>query len=382
MTNLLDNLSFRDWWLLLTSVTIGVFVFQSLVFLFGLFRLPKQVQLSQGALPFVSVVIAARNEEQNIGRTLQSLSKLDYPKTHYEIIVVDGASVDRTAEIVKEHALLNPVIRLIPVDLTRPLKGKANAIDQAIDVARGEIIMMTDADCEVEPTWISTAVKHFTEPIGLVCGVTLPKGYNFFSKIQAIDWAYILGTSSALASLGVPIGGIGNNFNFRKQTYQEIGGYRNIKFSVTEDFMLFQTIARSRWKIAFPALKEMHNVTEPMPTIEELYIQKKRWTLGALDASFGQSLYATLMFMVHALTLISVFILPASVWAPMMGIKILADAIIITPVMMRFEKLKYFIAYPAFQIYFYFYVLLVPFILLFSREVVWKGITYQVSTKT
>jgi cellulose synthase/poly-beta-1,6-N-acetylglucosamine synthase-like glycosyltransferase len=365
----------NDFFLWATFAVCAAYAVQQLVILIGLFRLPPTRRWE--TLPFVTVVVAARNEERNIARTLDSLVQLDYPKDKLEIIISDGASTDKTCAIVKTYCKSYPFVKLHHADQNQPIHGKANAIHQAVLRASGEFIMMTDADCTVQPTWIRETLKYFTEDVGLVCGITIPKPINLFAAMQLLDWCYILGISSGRAALGFPIGGIGNNFNFRKAAYHEIGGYAKIKFSVTEDFALFQAMLKSRWKIVFPILYETHNQTEPMLTLDELYEQKRRWSLGGLDASMVHAFLAGFMFVAHLLPLASFLVLPLTTSLAALGVKLLADALIILPVVVRLRQTRSLLTFVLFEIYYFLFVFAVPMILTLSREVKWKGVSYN-----
>jgi len=355
-----------------------------MLFCWGLMRLPKRYVLPS-EFPFVSVIVAARNEAQNIARALDSLIELDYPHDRFEIIVSDGASTDETPEIVRSYAQRFPFVHLHRAEQNRKIRGKANAVHQAIERSRGKFIFLTDADCVVQKTWIKETLQFFTDDVGLVCGMTIPKELDrtkqrdWFSAIQALDWCYILGISSGRASIGFPIGGIGNNFTFRKQTYQEIGGYENLKFSITEDFTLFQAILKSRWKIVFPLLYETCNFTKPMQTAADLYAQKKRWTLGGLDASAVHGVLALLMFAVHLCTIMAFFFLPTKSALATLGVKFIADLLIVLPVLIKLRELWLIRYFLLFELYYFAFVFIVPAIIAFSREVQWKGISYNLS---
>ncbi len=370
--------------LAITTALLAFYLIQSALFCWGLTRLAKRRPLPD-TLPFVSVIVAARNEQENIARTLDSLVEIDYPPDRFEIIISDGASTDKTPEIVEDYAQRFPFVRLHRADQHRKIRGKANAVHQAVERSKGEFIFLTDADCIVQKTWVKETLKFFTDDVGLVCGITIPKELdktkrdNWFSAMQSLDWCYILGVSSGRASIGFPIGGIGNNFTFRKQTYHEIGGYENIKFSITEDFALFQAILKSRWKIVFPALYETHNFTEPMQTLADLYAQKKRWTLGGLDASAVHSFFALLMFLVHLFSILAFFLMPIEQAIAVLGIKFASDLMIILPVLIKLREIWLVRYFMLFEMYYYAFVFLVPFIILFSRTVQWKGVSYDLS---
>ncbi|MCL4519229.1 MAG: glycosyltransferase [Thaumarchaeota archaeon] len=199
----------------------------------------------------VSVVVAAKDEEKNLPGCLQSLLDLEYPKELLEIIVVNDQSVDSTPEIIDSVAREgNLFVRRVDASEGGSTRGKANALAQGIDMATGEFIFLTDADCFVPPTWILETLKYFDRDTGIVGGVTLISNTaRLIYGIQALDWDFLLTVGAGAASIGKPVACLGNNLAFRKKAYDEVGGYRKIRFSVTEDFALFKAVADSRkWK--------------------------------------------------------------------------------------------------------------------------------------
>jgi cellulose synthase/poly-beta-1,6-N-acetylglucosamine synthase-like glycosyltransferase len=205
---------------------LGIFtlyVLETLVLIAALYK--KIPTRTFSVLPKISVVVAARNEEKHIDACLRSLTMLDYPSDKLEVIIADDRSQDRTPEIIQRYAAQYPFVKYLLVHESH-IKGKGNAIHQAATLATGEFILMTDADCTVKPTWAKDTLKYFTDETGLVCGITLPRTSRAFERIQALNWCYLLSTGSAVAAIGLPIGGIGNNFSFRRSTYFEVGAMK------------------------------------------------------------------------------------------------------------------------------------------------------------
>ena len=91
----------------------------------------------------ISVVVAARNEEENIGNLLEALEKQTFPASQFEIIVVDDFSTDQTVENVKKF----PRVHLIQPNVSASVSSKKRAIEAGINKATGELIVITDADC-------------------------------------------------------------------------------------------------------------------------------------------------------------------------------------------------------------------------------------------
>jgi glycosyltransferase involved in cell wall biosynthesis len=117
--------------------------------------------------PFASIVIAARDEEQRIRSCLLSLLAQDYPSERFEVIVVDDGSRDDTAHIVEKLCVQDARLRLLR---RSPGGSKKAALAQAIEQARGEIILTTDADCQVGAQWLRGMLAHFDANVGVVIG--------------------------------------------------------------------------------------------------------------------------------------------------------------------------------------------------------------------
>ena len=348
-----------------------------MLFIFGLTK--ERFEKTEFFEPKISIVTAARNEENNIGACLDSLTRLDYPIGKLEIIVVDDHSTDGTPGIVRRFANTFPQVRAIegkkPTD---QLRGKANAITQGIDVSSGEIILMTDADCTVPPTWARATVQQYSENTGVVAGLTLLRPEGWFAGMQSLDWAYILAVASASMGLKNPLSCIGNNFSFRKKAYDDVGGYRGIPFSVTEDFALFKAITGSgRWGYRYPLEKESLVFSKACTTIPELYRQKRRWGVGGKDMPVSGLSIMVIAFCMHALILAGFFLQQSiPVFLLGVGLKLACDYAILRVPLQRTGQLSQLKYFWLFEIYYTVYVIVLPFAVFLGGKVVWKGRTY------
>ena len=267
-------------------------------------------------LPGVSVIVAARNEEKNILRCLESLDKLIYPEGKLEIILVDDQSTDNTGRIIDEFISDKKIFRkIISKKETEKLKGKTNALANGLEVANNEIIMTTDADCEVKPTWVKRTASYYFNNVGMVNGVTTQTAFDHFSGMQSLDFIYLLIVASSTINLGNPISCIGNNMSYRKEAYDEVGGYENLPFSVTEDFNLMMAIHRlEKYKIIFPVDKDTLVTSLPCPDIKSLLHQKKRWAVGGLGCSVPRICHYGKRFFIISWYIAYTFLLLASMF--------------------------------------------------------------------
>ncbi len=332
---------------------------------------PEEVVEDQ---PMVSVIVAARNEEEYIGDCVRSLLCLDYPPEKLDIIVINDSSTDRTGEILDAFCP-NPLLRVLSTSQDQgSLHGKTNAIALGIRHARGEIIMLTDADCTVQPSWVSRTVRYFAPSTGVVGGFTLLKTDNLFERIQCIDWLYLFSVAAATVGWKIPLTVIGNNFAVRRDAYLQAGGYENIPFSVTEDFVLVQAILRrTEFKICFPLDPLCLVRSQPCRNLEHLYRQKQRWGVGGLDMVFRGFVIMGISWLIRLMVILETLLAHFPTAAVLSLVVVAFDLILVWKPMKRFTSMKKLLrSFLPFEVYLTLYVLTLPIIALASKSVVWK----------
>ena len=124
-------------------------------------------QNTEGYAPqtFISVLIPARDEQDNIIECLQAIVSGNYQKSLFEIIVIDDHSDDETPQYVRDFSAKNPNVRLIElknyIKLSDNQPFKKRAIEAAIGEARGTLIVTTDADCLAQPNWLNLLAEYY-----------------------------------------------------------------------------------------------------------------------------------------------------------------------------------------------------------------------------
>jgi cellulose synthase/poly-beta-1,6-N-acetylglucosamine synthase-like glycosyltransferase len=257
--------------------------------------------------PFISILVAARNEEKNIKRCLQALTDLDYPKHKMEIWVGNDQSDDATADIVKSFAKGKSSVFLKHITQTLgKAKGKANVLAHLAHKAKGDYLLITDADILVSTQWAKELITHFAEPqMGIVSGLTLVHGSSLSAKLQGVDWLYFMGLLKGFDNAGLHCTAVGNNMAIRKEAYQEVGGYEGIDFSVTEDYKLYKEVRKKGWKTANIITRNSLNISLPVDSFMHLMHQRKRWLTGARELP----LYWWLLFGVLGLLFPAIIVL-------------------------------------------------------------------------
>ncbi len=349
---------------------------QTVLFLIG----TKQQfpRLPEEELPNVSVIVAARNEEKNIIECLQSLNALDYPDGKLEIIIIDDKSTDATGKLIAQFVAGKPQFRHIESSKEIGfLKGKTNALANGLSIATGEVILTTDADCTVVPAWAKTLASYYTKDVAMVNGFTHQKVSGPWTGMQNLDFLYLLTVASGTINLKVPLSCIGNNMSYLKKAYDEVGGYQSLPFSVTEDFNLLMAIKNlKKYKIIFPFDKAALVESLPCPDMKSLFHQKKRWGVGGLKVPLIGFIGMGTSWLTHLCFILAVFHFSATIgW--LIFTKILLDfwlLVLVSRDLGIASSVKYFW---AFEIYYFAYVLLLPFVVLPDRQVTWKDRIYQ-----
>ncbi len=259
----------------------------------------------------VSVIIPARDEAETLPALFKSLIYQTY--SIYEIVLINDRSRDNTLDIMKKFQSDYPGLVKI-IDNKEGCNGKnpkQAALSLAEDVAAGDIFLYTDADCSVPREWVEYMIKPFgNSAIGLVFGtVTVDKEKTLLEKFQQYDHLLRYHYTVACAGLNMPTGGFGNNLAVRRNALLDIGGFRKLEYSVTEDAQLIAKVRNSgKWKIVAQTSAKSMVATAPVKTWKELCEQELRWSTGAMHAPdiAAKAGYGYIMY--QLLTGVAVFI--------------------------------------------------------------------------
>ena len=228
----------------------------------------------------VTVLIAARNEEAAINKTIDDILAQDYPKDLTEIIIVDDHSTDRTAEIIASYA--NRGVRLLQLNEDKPLNSyKKKAIATAIGLSNGQLMVATDADCRMGSRWLSSVVGYF-EKNDLVM-VSSPVAYfeerSLFEYMQSLEFAYLIGLGAAFIGNKRASTCNGANLAYCKDVFYEVGGFKGIDdLASGDDELLLQKVAvKYPGRIGF--LKDYDAIvyTHAKHTLKQFMQQRRRW---------------------------------------------------------------------------------------------------------
>ena len=233
--------------------------------------------------PYVSIIVAARNEEHTIGPCLSALTAQTYPQEKYEIIVVDDESVDHTLDRTKNWTEQFKNIQVLRVDPeTSSLIGKKRALDLGIQRSTGEIILTTDADCMPRTTWIQGMLAYFEPDVGLVAGYSYTEEpeekVSVLQKLRSLERIAVAAVAAGSIGLGKGMTCTGQNVAYRKKAYTDVGGFTKIgHLRSGDDDLLIQLIDRNTsWNIRYATTPETYVLTKPPIESRQYLEQEKR----------------------------------------------------------------------------------------------------------
>jgi poly-beta-1,6-N-acetyl-D-glucosamine synthase len=266
-----------DWWVqLLVFVLVAYPIVGGLAFIVSSFyyhvfserrELPRYLQHGE---PFVTILIPAHNEQDSIASTVRYLeTELNYPADRFEIVVVDDASTDRTAEILAGLQDEYPDLRVITIVKNR---GKAHGFNVALAFARGDFILSNDADTKPNPDALWQFMSYFEreggQNLGAVTGNMLAANRTTLTaEAQQNELNSIIGLiKRSQMSYGALFAFSGANTMYRKQAVLDAGGWHAEQ--PTEDIAIAWDMQADGWRAAFaPHVRFFLDVPERLPAL-------------------------------------------------------------------------------------------------------------------
>jgi cellulose synthase/poly-beta-1,6-N-acetylglucosamine synthase-like glycosyltransferase len=244
-------------------------------------RRPRPVR-KEDVTPDVTVIVAAHDEEDVIGRRIENLLELDYPSEQLDIVVASDGSSDRTDAIVEDMSTRSPSLRLLRCERA----GKASAQNQAVAGAESEIVAFSDANSRWAPDALRKLVRSFADPdVGYVCGQLRLESSDGENQ-EGLYWRYELWQRESESALGSITAGNGAIYAVRRSDYL---GWDDPR--IGHDFGLpFRLVQRGR-----RAVYERDAVAweKPARDVEDEYGRKVRMMTRSwrplLDGSLGRT---------------------------------------------------------------------------------------------
>jgi biofilm PGA synthesis N-glycosyltransferase PgaC len=235
----------------------------------------------------VSIIIPARNEAKNIANLLQDITNQIYPKELIEVIIIDDFSEDDTYKICETFAHQNMQFKVLKLkDLLNKnepqIAYKKTAIEAAVNIATGKLIITTDADCRLQQHWIHSIVSFYEKEkcVLIAAPVGFYNDHTNFQHFQALDFCGMQAITGAMINMQIYNMANSANLAYEKQAFLEVDGYKDINQKASGDDMLlvYKIAQKHPDKIKFLKNKAAIVLTEPMKTVSDFLQQRFRWT--------------------------------------------------------------------------------------------------------
>lgn len=228
--------------------------------------------------PFITIMIPAHNEGIVIKNTVENITTVDYD--NYELILIDDRSEDNTAEVIKQIAEEHPNIKYL-IREKDAFPGKSAVLNDALKMAKGEAILVFDADARIKPDFIKNLLpKLEPEDVGAVQArkVISNRDDNFLTRCQdnemALDTHFQIGRDAVKGAVELR----GNGELIKRKALEDIGGWNN--YTITDDLDMSTRMQIKGWDIRF--CPEVSVYEEGVMKIVPLIRQRRRWIEGSI----------------------------------------------------------------------------------------------------
>jgi len=319
----------------------------------------------------ISIIIPARNEEQNLPLLLKGILEQSYDKNLFEVIVIDDHSTDNTAYIVKQFTGID--IKLIQLKDHVPDSGinsyKKKAIEIAIAQSNAELIVTTDADCIVPKNWLETIAAFYvqTGAAFIVMPVSFSCRNNFLEIFQALDFMTLQGITGAAVHKNASSMCNGANLAYSKKAFDAVEGFKGINdIASGDDMLLMHKIYRQYPDgIKYLRSREVIVQTAPMHNWKDFLNQRIRWASKA-DKYDDKRIFAvlllvylfnllllllsvTILFYNPMLSIINCQLSIVNFWLLLIALKTITELFFLYPVSVFFQKQRLLWVFPIAQ---------------------------------
>jgi glycosyltransferase involved in cell wall biosynthesis len=336
-----------------------------------------------------SIIIPFRNEAEKLPALLKSISELNYPKELYELIFVDDESDDDSINFLDTIPIKIGITRTdikIISNIRKTNSPKKDAISTAIDIAKYDWIVTTDADCVLPKFWLESfdayIQKH--EPKLVVAPVTYSEPKNFIERFQLLDVLSLQGATIGGFGINQPFLCNGANLAYKKALFQSLQGFDgNAHIASGDDvFLLEKALKKDKKSVHYLKSRQAIVTTQAQPNIESLIAQRVRWAskTTAYQNLFGKLagiivlLVNTLVICLVVMAIVSLISYKNALY--ILLIKFYIDLLLIYKSAQFLEQksvlktyIPSFFLYPVFSVY-------VAFLSMFS-DYKWKTRTYK-----
>jgi poly-beta-1,6-N-acetyl-D-glucosamine synthase len=370
-------------WISLLLLTL--YVIKILKYRHDWIRYPTFKPSGAGLGTGISVIVAFRNEQDNLPALLSALQKQQYPASLFEVILVNDHSDDGSAILVQDFCREHANFRLVQNEITA--SGKKSAIINGIAHASFELILTTDADCTMTPFWLATLAEYYQDrqPAMIIGLVQMNTEGGFLGGFQETEFLSLVAAGAGAAAGYDPVYCNGACLAFRKSLFLSYADPTQVALVSGDDTLFMLTVKRSRRGsiILLKSIPAMVN-TRGMTSWRDFFHQRKRWVSKSLYYRDRQILYtAVLVFLVNVTVISSLtaFFVIGNYWLfPVVyTVKMLTDLMFLKSYMEFLGKELPVLRFMLYELMYPFYAVFISVTGL-STGFTWKGRRFRINS--
>jgi len=384
--NIIEHIDFIDAYIM---VTTGLSLFYLLiisVYLYGWNKIPSwETPKNFTPKTKVSILIPARNEAEKILKCLNAILIQTYPKDLFEVIVLDDFSTDGMADLILDKFQNIKLLKLSDFLSEKDTQSfKKRAIELGIEHSYGELILTTDADCEVPKNWLDSIVSFYEEKQlkFIAAPVNFHQEKSIFERFQSLDFMGMMCVTGAGIQLRLGNMCNGANLAYEKSAFYEVGGFEGInQIASGDDMLLMQKIAEKYpSKIGFLKNQNTTVLTEAKPNLGSFLSQRIRWASKSTSYKEWRVTFILGMVFLFCLNILSSFllipflgILGVKVFLSQLTIKMIIDFIFLGKMARFFNRKDLMKTYLPSQLLHISYIVVVGILGNLIKKYEWKG---------
>jgi len=329
----------------------------------------------------LSVIIIFRNEALNLPYLLQDLENQTLDKSLWEVLFVDDFSEDNSLSILENllnHSNLKAKILKNDIGLNI-ISPKKRGITQAISLASGDLIVCTDADCRLQTSWLNEVASFYEQTQAYF--ISSPVKFNpldsFFAKLQALEFASLIGSGAACIGLKAPTMCNGANVAYKKSVFLELEGFQGSEqvASGDDEFLMHKFAKKYPQSVQFNKSENVVVTTAPHSSWNFFMQQRKRWASKWENyQNLAPKVLAVFIFLANLLTVylyIRAFFEPCSIIWLSIGLKFCVEFVFLAWVLKLFRQTWLLWWMPLLFVLYPFYVVLFALISR-KKSYIWK----------
>ena len=357
-------------------ITIGVQLLYIWV-LFGRFAFTKDKLEPQKDQP-VSIIVAARDEYENLQKLIPALLEQDYPS--YEIIIVDDKSGDTTYDLLLEAQAQHDILKLVRINTTpEHLNSKKYALTLGIKAAQYETVLLTDADCvPLSKNWIAEMQKHYQSGKEIVLGLSqYEKRKGLLNSLIRYETFYVAVQYISMAIWGKPYMGVGRNLSYHKQLFFNNKGFHSHRNTTGGDDDLFISEVAKGKNTAVAFSHDAQTISVPKDSWRAWFKQKVRHLSVSRSYKKSDKFILGLLNLSHTnsyLFLVFGYLAQVNPWVLGIGYAVRLISLLVLFFIIQ-RKIKQDIALylvPLFDILYIFYYIFVSIKAYSTKSVAWR----------